>query len=96
MLFNYICRPQNPKPRSSPLRPRKLKNDPKIKSKSKVRIEGIIENKSCSRAQVDPTQLKVKNHANIKSYYDENKSCSTTLVDPKSGFEPYPDSKNSL
>ena len=37
-----------PKPKNSPLGPQKVKNDPKLKSNSKVRIEGIIENKSCS------------------------------------------------
>ena len=31
-----------------------MKNDPKIKSKSKVRVEGTIENKSCSTTWVDP------------------------------------------
>ena len=38
----------NPKPKNSPLGPQKVKNDPKIKSKSNVRIEGNIENESCS------------------------------------------------
>ena len=31
-----------------------VKNDPKIKSKSNVRIEGNIENESCSTTWVDP------------------------------------------
>ena len=35
-------------PKSSPLGPQKVKNDHKIKSKSNVRIEGNIENESCS------------------------------------------------
>ena len=35
-------------PKNGPFGPQKLKNDPKIKSKSKVRIEGTMENKSCS------------------------------------------------
>ena len=35
----------NPK---RPLWPQKDKNDPKIKSNSNVRIQGIIENESCS------------------------------------------------
>ena len=34
-------------PKSSPVGGSPLKNDPKIKSKLKVRIEGIIENESC-------------------------------------------------
>ena len=37
-------------PKTSPLGPQKFRNDPKIKSISKVRIEGTIENKSCSSA----------------------------------------------
>ena len=37
-----------PNPKNSPLGPQKVKNDPKIKSKSNVRIEGNIENESCS------------------------------------------------
>ena len=48
-----MSRPQNscrtlPQPQNSPLGPQKVKNDPKIKSKSNVRIEGNIENESCS------------------------------------------------
>ena len=44
MLFNYMSRPKNsfepfPNPQNSPLGPQKVKNDLKIKSKSKVRIE---------------------------------------------------------
>ena len=35
-------------PKNSPLGPQKFKNDPKTKSKSKVRIERNIENESCS------------------------------------------------
>ena len=60
----------------------KVKNDRKIKSKSKVRIEGKIENKSCSTSWVDhktvfehypnpknsPLELqKLKNYRKIKS-----------------------------
>ena len=37
-----------PNPKNSPLGPQKVKSDPKIKSKSKVRIEGTIENKRYS------------------------------------------------
>ena len=49
----YMRKPQNsfepnPDPKNSPLGPQKVKNDPKIKSKSKVRIQEDIENKSCS------------------------------------------------
>ena len=38
----------DPNPQKNLLGRQKAKNDPKIKSKSKVRIEGTIENKSCS------------------------------------------------
>ena len=34
-------------PKNIPLGRQKVKNDPKIKSKSNVRIEGNIENESC-------------------------------------------------
>ena len=33
--------------------PQKVRNEPKIKSNSKVRIEGSIENESCSTILVD-------------------------------------------
>ena len=39
-----------PNPKNSPLWPQKVKIDPNIKSKSKVRFRGTIENKSCSTA----------------------------------------------
>ena len=42
-----------PGPKNIPLWSQKVKNYPKIKSDSKVRSEGIIENKSCSTAWVD-------------------------------------------
>ena len=47
-----MSRPQNsfltlPLPKNGPLGPQKVKNDPKIKSNSKVRIERNIENESC-------------------------------------------------
>ena len=38
----------DPKPKNSPLGSQKVKNDPKIKSKSNVRIQGKIENESWS------------------------------------------------
>ena len=37
-----------PNPKNSPLGPQNVKNDPNIKSKSKVRIERNIVNESCS------------------------------------------------
>ena len=48
-----MSRPQNifepyPDPKNSPFWSQKVKNDPKIKSKSEVRIEENIENKSLS------------------------------------------------
>ena len=72
-----------PQPKKLPIRAQKVKNDPKIKSKSKVRIEGTIENKSCSTTQVDQKTVfetkpnpkngllglqKVKHYPKIKSY----------------------------
>ena len=53
MLYNYMNRPQNsfnptPTPKNSPLGPQNIKNDPKIRSKSEVRIKRTIENKSWS------------------------------------------------
>ena len=71
-----------PNPKNSPLGPQKLKNDPKIKSKTNVRIEGNIENESCSTTWVNPKTIfksypnpeniplgprKVKNDPKIKS-----------------------------
>ena len=51
--------PQNsfwtlPKPQKSPLEPQKVKNDPKFKEKSKVRIEGNIENEIYLDTWVEP------------------------------------------
>ena len=43
-----------PNPKNCPLGPPKLKKYPKIKSKSKVRIEGTIETKSYQTTWVDP------------------------------------------
>ena len=42
-----------PDPKNSPLEPQKVQNDPKIKSKTKVRIEETIKNRSCSNTWVD-------------------------------------------
>ena len=39
-----------PNPQNSPLRSKKLKNDPKTKSKVNVRIERKKENERCSKA----------------------------------------------
>ena len=44
----------HPDHKNSRLGPQKVKNDLKIKSKSNVRIEGDIENESCSTTRVDP------------------------------------------
>ena len=68
--------------KNGPLGPPKVENDLKIKSKSKVRIEGTIENESCSTTRVDPKPVfepypdpknsplgpkKIKNDLKIKS-----------------------------
>ena len=41
-------------PRNIPLGSQKVKNDPKIQSKSKVKILGKKENESCLTTRVDP------------------------------------------
>ena len=46
-----------PNPKNSPLGPQKVKKDPKIKSKSKVRIEGTVETETCSTTWVDPKKV---------------------------------------
>ena len=58
-----------------------MANIPKVKLNRKVKIEEIIENETCSTAQVDP---KVLNHTQTPKSkvriegITENKSCSTT------------------
>ena len=50
-LYEYTLKQLSkptPTPKNGPLGPQKVKNDPKIKSNSKVRIERNIENESCS------------------------------------------------
>ena len=44
----------------------KVKNDPNIKSKSNARVEGNIENESCSTTWVDPKTF-VKPYSNTQS-----------------------------
>ena len=58
----------NPTPtkKSSQLVPQKVKNGPKIKSKSKVIIKENIEIKSCSTKSVDPKTV-FKSHPDSKS-----------------------------
>ena len=51
-MFNYMSRPQNSVWTLPPTQ--KVENDPKIKSKSDVRIEGNIEDEKCSTTWVDP------------------------------------------
>ena len=53
----YKMRITLPQPENSPVGPKKEKNDLKIKSRSKVRIERNIENESCSTTWVDPKQF---------------------------------------
>ena len=43
-----------PDPKNSPLGPKKVKNDPIIKSKSKVKIDVSIENKSFTTSWLVP------------------------------------------
>ena len=51
-------------PKNSPLG-QNVKNDPKIRSNSNVRIEGIIENKSCSTTWLVPKKV-------LETYPDHN------------------------
>merc|ERR1711873_151295 len=46
-----------------PTRAQKVKNNPNIKSKSNARVEGNIENESCSTTKVDPKTV-VKPYSN--------------------------------
>ena len=64
-----MSRAQNcfePNPEYSPIRPQKVKNDPKIMTNSKVRFERNIENESCSTARVDPKTI-FKSYPNPKN-----------------------------
>ena len=54
-----------PDPKNNPLGPQKVKNYPKIESKSNVRIQRNIENESCSTTWVDPKRI-VEPHPNPK------------------------------
>jgi len=45
-------------PQTSPLGPQKVKNDPKIKSNSNVRIQGIIENEKDFSSEFTHRELK--------------------------------------
>ena len=54
-----MSRPQNScssltQPQKQPIGSKKLKKDLKIMSKSKVKIEGTLGNKSCSTTWIDP------------------------------------------
>ena len=55
-----------PNPKNSPLGPQKVKNDPKIESKSNVRIERNKKNESYSTTCVDP-KLVVEPYPNPKN-----------------------------
>ena len=61
-MFKYMSTTKTvfetyPDPKKSPLGPQKVQNSPEIKSNSNVRIEGSIENESCSTIIVDPRYL---------------------------------------
>ena len=71
-----MSKPQNsfqtlPQPQKLPIRAQKVKNDPNIKSKSNARVEGNIENESCSTTWVDPKTV-------VKPYSDPQ----TSLLGP--------------
>ena len=55
-----------PNPKNNPLGPQKVKNDPKIKQKSNVRIERNKENESCSTTWVDSRKV-VETYPNPKN-----------------------------
>ena len=88
-----MSKPQNScqtllQPKISPLGPQKVKNDPKIKSKSNVRIKGNIDNESCSTTWVDPKTVfgpfpYPKKSIDRIERNKENESYSTTWVDSK-------------
>ena len=63
-MLKKVVKPY-PNPKNSQLGPQKVKNDPKIKSKSNVRIEGNIENESCLTAWLDPKKV-VEPYSNPK------------------------------
>ena len=61
-FFNYMSRPQKWSrtllgPQSQPNRASKRQNKPEINSNSNVRIQKIIENKSCSTTSLDPKTI---------------------------------------
>ena len=105
-LNNCMSRPQNidkpySNPKYRPLGPQEVKNNPKIKSKSNIRIEGNIENESCLPTWVDPKTV-IEPYSGPKTSPDnndpkykcqnseiiENESCSTTWVNPKTFLNP--------
>ena len=88
-----------PNPKNRPLGPQKVKNDPRIKSKTNVIIEGNIENKSYSTTWVDK---KAQHYHKIRSKTKviieegtENKTFSSLREGPKRVFETDPSPKNS-
>ena len=56
----------NIEPKNSPLGPQKVKNNPKIKSKEKVRIEGTIEKKVVQLHEWTPKHF--LNHTSTPKY----------------------------
>ena len=52
-----VFEPYTPPLKLPILQTKKVKNDPKIKSKSKVRVKGIIDNESFSTTSVDPKTI---------------------------------------
>ena len=61
-VFELFLNPEN-----SPLGTQKVKNDPKIKPKLNVKIEGNIENGSCSTTWVEPKTV-FEPFSNAKKY----------------------------
>ena len=78
-----MSRPQNscqplPKPQNSKLGPQKVKNDPKIKSTSKVRIERNIEQAWTELGQAQPilSPVEIKSCLNWAEVYFVVSNCA--------------------
>ena len=68
-------------PKNSPLEPKIVKNKPKIKSKSNVRIEGNIENKSCCTIWVDPKTISEPDRNTQNSTFGPKKAKTTLKLE---------------
>ena len=76
----------DPNPKNSSLGPKKAKNDPKIQLNLKVKIEGILENKSCSTIWVDPKIIFKPNSNSENSPLGPPKAKNDPKIKWKSNF----------